>query len=158
MKIPFVGIIVLVILLGSIAWIYFYRNRNVKKYEKTSPDIEKYMAMIPGSETEPFKGLASTELDSFFEKYKDSFEACDRSDFDALQTHMETCMKNLTEILMRLPNDAYVQRDVKVATSNIESILRNHLEDVRTRCSFSAMGLDPAYEFQRVTGMTAFND
>jgi len=152
-----VGIIVLVVLLGSIAWVYFYRNKKVQKYQKTSPDVEKYMAMIP-DDFKPFKDLASSELDSFFEKYKGSFEACERPDFDAMQTHMETALKNLKEILERLPNDAYVQRDVKVAVSNIESILRNHLEDVRTRCSFPALGIDPAYEFYKVTGMTAFNE
>jgi hypothetical protein len=153
-----IDIVALVILLASIAWVVFYRGRKVQKYQKTSPDIERYMAMIPGSETEPFKDLASSELDSFFEKYKNSFRECERSDFDAMQTHMDSSIKNLNEILQRLPNDAYVQRDTKVAVSNIESILRNHLEDVRTRCSFPALGLDPTYEFQRVTGMTAFND
>lgn len=142
--------------MGSILWFVFYRNRKLQKYQKTSPDIEKYMIIIP--ESEPFKGLASSELNLFFEKYKDSFEACDRSEFDDMQNHMETASKNLMEILMRLPNDAYVQRDTKVAMSNIESILRNHLEDVRTRCSFSSLGIDPTYEFFRVTGMTAFNE
>jgi hypothetical protein len=151
-----VDIIVLVILLGLIAWVVFYRGRKVEKFKKISPDLGNYMDTIPASE--PFKDLASSEIDAFLEKYKRSFEACDRLEFDAMQAHMESCLKNLKEILDRLPNDAYVQRDTKVGVSNIESILRNHLEDVRTRCSFPALGLDATYEFQKATGMTAFND
>lgn len=149
-------IIVLMVLLGLIAWVVYRKaSKKVSAYKATSPDLAQYMNMIPESE---YKVIASSELDSFFEKYKGSFQACERSEFDAMKEHMETSSKNLNEILERLPNDAYVQRDTKVAMSNIESILRNHLEDVRTRCSFPALGLDPTYDFHKVTGMTAFND
>lgn len=151
MKLKLVFVIVIG---GCIAWV-LYSKRRAPTLQSMSPESVEYMGVFDNSK---LKDDGVSELNMFFEKYRKLLKKCNKVDFEEMQRHMRSWFDIVMEIYHRLPNDAYVQRDTKVAIQNIEQNLKNHIEIIRSTCSFSSMGIDPTYEFYRSTGMKAFND
>jgi hypothetical protein len=132
-----IDLVVLAALLGGIAYFAFFLAMPEGKFaEKKVPQIKGYVDAFAVPEgAEPFMKALEIKLDEFFRKSERSFSSCSMDLYEGMRADAAAVEKNAYEIIERLPNDAYADRDAREAVRNIQKILDAHVEDMRRRCA-----------------------